>query len=504
MNFDLLTMGFEIVLQPMTLLFIAFGTVLGVIFGSLPGVSASMAVVLAMTFSYSMSPVVAIAFLAAVYCASITGGGITAILFKIPGTPASAVTTFDGYPMTARGESDKALGISLVTSALGGIFAAFSMVLLAPQLASVALKFGPSELFAISILGLSVLTALDHGNILQTILSAVLGLLLATVGMDPITGNARFTWGNSTLLNGIEMVPVMIGMFAIAEVLKQTKKRTKLEVVDKTGGKLKGKLITIKDLMAMKMTIIRSAFIGTAVGILPGAGATIASFLSYTTEVKTSKTPELYGKGEPKGVAASETANNAATGGSMVPLLALGIPGGNAAAVMMTALTLKGVQMGPALIRTQPEFLSSVFASLIVSNIIMVAVAVVIARLFSKILNFPYSVLGPSIIILSAIGSFALGSSTGDVKMMIIAGIAGYLFSKCKFNIAAIVLGLVLGGMCESNLRRGVIIADGSMLNVISKPITGTLLLLCLAILILPVIMPYFKKSDDEAIMKAS
>lgn len=432
------------------------------------------------------------------------GGGITAILFKIPGTPASAVTTFDGYPMTARGESDKALGISLVTSALGGIFAAFSMVLLAPQLANAALKFGPSELFAISILGLSVLTALDHGNILQTILSAVLGLLLATVGMDPISGNARFTWGNSTLLNGIEMVPVMIGMFAIAEVLKQTKKRTKLEAVDKTGGKLKGKLITIKDLLAMKMTIIRSAIIGTAVGILPGAGATIASFLSYTTEVKSSKTPKIYGKGEPKGVAASETANNAATGGSMVPLLALGIPGGNAAAVMMTALTLKGVQMGPALIRTQPEFLSSVFASLIVSNIIMVAVAVIIARLFSKILNFPYSVLGPSIIILSAIGSFALGSSTGDVKMMIIAGIAGYLFSKCKFNIAAIVLGLVLGGMCESNLRRGVIIADGSMLNVISKPITGTLLVLCLAILILPVLMPYFKKKDDEAMMKAS
>ncbi len=494
---ELLQLGFGIVLQPLTFLFIVLGTILGVIFGSLPGVSASMAVVIALTFTYTMDPVVSIAFLAAVYCSSIAGGGITAILFKIPGTPSSAVTTFDGYPMTARGESDKALGISLVTSAIGGMFAALIMLLLAPQLASLALKFGPSELFAVSMLGLSVLTALDSGNLNQTIISALLGLLLATVGMDPMTGAARFTWGSSTLLNGINLVPVMIGMFAVTEVFKQTVKPTKLEKIDKSDEtekkKGKRKLVSFKEMWDMKVTIIRSAFIGTGVGILPGAGATIASFLSYTAEIKSSKTPEVYGKGEPKGVAASETANNAATGGSMVPLLALGIPGGNAAAIMMTALALKGVQMGPALIRSQPEYLSSVFASLIVSNIIMVVIALQIAKIFSKILNIPYSVLGTCILLLSTIGSFALSSSIGDVQLMVIAGILGYAFSKAKFNMAALILGLVLGGMCESNFRRAVILEGGNIMGVLTKPITLSLLIACLAIILVPIIKARFE-----------
>ncbi|HHY71185.1 MAG TPA: tripartite tricarboxylate transporter permease, partial [Thermoanaerobacterales bacterium] len=376
---DLLIYGFEIVLNPVTFAYILGGTVLGVIFGALPGVSASMAVVLAMTFTYSMTPVVAIAFLVSVYCAAITGGGITAILFKIPGTPSSAPTTFDGYPMAARGEAGKALGISLITSAIGGTFAAISMFLLAPELARVALKFGASELFAVSFLGLSVLTCLDEGNVIQTIISGLMGLLLATVGMDPLMGFARFTWGNSTLLAGIEMIPVMIGMFAITEVLNQTVKRTEMENISDTS-KVSTKLTSLKELWAMKWTIIRSSLIGTAVGILPGAGATIASFLSYTTEVKSSGNPGKYGKGAPEGIAASETANNAATGGSMVPLLALGIPGGNAAAVMMSALVLKGVQMGPLLIKKQPEFLSGVFASMMVTNVIMVIVAIGIAK----------------------------------------------------------------------------------------------------------------------------
>lgn len=307
---ELLITGFQIVLSPITFAYIVGGTFLGVIFGAMPGVSASMAVVLAMTFTYSMTPLVSIAFLVAVYCAAITGGGITAILFKIPGTPASAPTTFDGYPMAARGEAGKALGISLVTSAIGGIMAAVAMFLLAPQLASVALKFGPSELFAVSFLGLSVLTCLDGGNVVQTIISGLIGLWLATIGIDPLMGFARFTWGSSTLLNGIQMIPVMIGMFAITEVLKQTVKRTKMENIDKGSSKVKTKLTSMKELWIMKWTIIRSGVLGTIVGILPGAGATIASFLSYTTEVKLSKTPENYGKGEPKGVAASETAKD--------------------------------------------------------------------------------------------------------------------------------------------------------------------------------------------------
>ncbi|AOT69598.1 tripartite tricarboxylate transporter permease [Geosporobacter ferrireducens] len=489
---DMLVAGFQIVFAPMTFLLICAGTVLGVIFGAMPGVSASMAVALAMPFAYAMSPIIAIAFLVAVYCASITGGGITAILFKIPGTPSSAPTTFDGYPLAVQGKAGKALGTSLVCSAIGGVVAAVAMFLLSPQLADVALKFGPSELFAVSFLGLSVLTALDSDNVIKTLISGLIGLLLATVGMDPLLAIPRFTWGNSSLLSGIEMIPVMIGMFAITEVLKQTAKPSKL-VDTGSGSKVKTDLLTFKEAWSIKWTIIRSSIIGTLVGILPGAGATIASFLSYTTEVKMSKNPEKFGQGAIEGVAASEAANNAATGGSMVPLLALGIPGGNAAAIMMSALVLKGVQVGPLLVKTQPDYLSSVFASMIVTNIIMVIIAMGIAKVFSSILKVPYSILGPAIVLFAVIGSFALQNSTGDVMLMAIAGILGFAFSKFKFSSAALVLGLVLGGMTEANLRRAVSLANGDIMAVISKPITATLLLACMLMLLYPVISRMIK-----------
>jgi putative tricarboxylic transport membrane protein len=495
---ELLISGFKVVLAPLTFVFILGGTILGTIFGALPGVSATMAVVLAMTFTYTMSPLMAIAFLVAVYCAAITGGGITAILFKIPGTPSSAPTTFDGYPMAARGEAGKALGISFICSAIGGIFAALVMFLLSPQLARAALKFGPSELFAVSFLGLSVLSCLDSGNVLQTIISGLIGLWLATVGMDPIDGFARFTWGNSTLLAGIAMIPVMTGMFAVTEVLRQTVKHTELQAVG-AEGKVKTKLLSLREMLAMKWTIFRSSVIGTAVGILPGAGATIAAFLSYTAEVKVSKHPEEYGKGAPQGIAASETSNNAATGGAMVPLLALGIPGGNAAAVMMTALVLKGVQMGPLLLKRQPEYLSTVFASMMVTNIIMVLVAIAIAKVFSKILAIPYSVLGTVILLLAAIGSYAASNSVGDIMLMVIAGVVGYAFTALGFNAAALVLGLVLGEMCETNLRRAIMLESGDIAAVFSKPITAVLMVACVAMLVYPIVKPLLSKRKKAA-----
>ena len=489
---DLLLSGFQVVFAPVTFAFIVAGTVLGVIFGAMPGVSASMAVALALPFAYGMTPLVAIAFLTAVYCASITGGGITAILFKIPGTPSNAPTTFDGYPMAQRGEAGRALGISLVTSAIGGIVAAIAMFLLSPQLASVALRFGPAELFAVSFLGLSVLTALDSDNIVKTLIAGLIGLFLATIGMDPLLAVPRLTFGSRVLLSGIEMIPLMIGMFAITEVLKQTSKPSKLEDTG-SGGKVKTSLMSFAEGWKMKGVIGRSAILGTLVGILPGAGATIASFLSYTTEVKLSKTPEMFGTGCPEGIAAAETSNNAATGGAMVPMLALGIPGGNAAAIMMSALVLKGVQVGPLLIKTQPQFLSSVFASMIVTNIIMVIISIWIAKVFSKILKVPYSILGTTIIVLATVGSFALQGNTNDVILMAIAGVAGFVLSKYKFSSAALILGLVLGGMTEANLRRAVTLENGDVLAVMAHPITAVLLTACAAMLIAPVIIRHMK-----------
>lgn len=494
--FELLSTGMSIVLNPTTFIMLAGGTILGVIFGAMPGVSASMAVALALPFAYSMKPVISIAFLVSVYCASITGGGITAILFKIPGTPSSAPTTFDGYPMAQRGEAGKALGFSLVASAFGGMVAAFAMALVSPQLAAVALQFGPSELFAVSFLGLSVLSCLDSDNIVKTLISGLLGLLLACVGMDPMLGIARYTWGNSTLLSGIEMIPVMIGLFAVTEVLKQTVKPKKIDTQkdSSAGDQTMGSVVPkFSEIWATKFTMIRSSIIGTIVGILPGAGATIASFLSYAIEKKVSKHPEKLGTGIPDGIVASEAANNAATGGSMVPLLSLGIPGGNAAAIMMTALVIQGVQIGPMLVKTQPEYLASVFGSMIVTNIVMVIVALGVAKVFAQILAVPYSILGPVICIFAMIGAYALNNNTGDVMLMVTAGVVGYLFVKLGYNSAALVLGLVLGSMCESNFRRAYTLTNGSMVQIFSKPITAVIMIACIGMLIYPFIKPLLK-----------
>lgn len=504
--FDLLTSGLSVVFAPKMFLLIIFAVFLGTLFGALPGVSATMAVTLGIPFTYKMDAVSAIAFLVAIYCASITGGGMTAILFKIPGVPSSAPTTYDGYPMAQRGEAGKALGVQLICSAFGGMVAALAMLFLSPQLTQAALSFGPSELFAISFMGLSILTSLETDNICRTIISGLLGLLLACIGLDPLLGVPRLTFGTRFLTSGIEMIPVMIGFFAVTEVLKQTNKPAKLQAVGSENGKtdMSAKMPSIKELISLKWTLLRQSLLGTVIGILPGAGATIASFLCYSTEMKLSKNPEKFGTGCLEGIAAPECGNNAATGGSMVPLLSLGIPGGNAAAIMMSALVLKGVTMGPLLLVNQPQFLSATFASMFVSNIIMVFAAIVIAKIFVQVLKIPYSVLGPTIIMMATIGAYATKNTAVDVLLMALSGLIGFVFVTCKFNSSAMILGLVLGVICESNLRRAYTIADGdtlmaATLNIVSRPVTGIVLLVCLVVLLSPVIRPLLKKNKETA-----
>lgn len=503
--FDLLTSGLSVVFAPQMFILIIFAVFLGTLFGALPGVSATMAVTLGIPFTYKMDAVNAIAFLVAIYCASVTGGGMTAILFKIPGVPSSAPTTYDGYPMAQRGEAGKALGMQLICSAIGGMFAAVCMLMLSPQLTQAALSFGPSELFAISFMGLSILTSLEADNICRTIISGLIGLLLACIGLDPLLGVPRLTFGTRFLTSGIEMIPVMIGFFAVTEVLKQTNKPSKLQAV---GGsedtKMSAKMPSLKEILSVKWIIARCSVLGTVIGILPGAGATIASFLCYSAEQKLSKTPEKFGTGCLEGIAAPEVGNNAATGGSMVPLLSLGIPGGNAAAIMMSALVLKGVTMGPLLLINQPQFLSATFASMFVANIIMVFAAIVIAKIFVQILKVPYSILGPTIIMMATIGAYATKNTSVDVILMAISGLIGFIFVTCKFNSSAMILGLVLGVICESNLRRAYTIAAGDTLwqetiNIVSRPVTGIILLICLVVLLNPVIKPLLRRKQKTA-----
>ncbi len=500
---ELLSSGMAVVFAPKMFILIIFAVFLGTLFGALPGVSATMAVTLGIPFTYKMDPVSAIAFLVAIYCASITGGGMTAILFKIPGVPSSAPTTYDGYPMAQRGEAGRALGIQLICSAIGGMFAAVCMLLLSPQLTQAALSFGPSELFAISFMGLSILTSLETDNICRTIISGLLGLLLACIGLDPLLGVPRLTFGTRFLTSGIEMIPVMIGFFAVTEVLKQTNKPAKLTAVGDQKAGMSAKLPSLKEIWSLKGIIARCSVLGTVIGILPGAGATIASFLCYSTEQKLSKTPEKFGTGCPEGIAAPETGNNAATGGSMVPLLSLGIPGGNAAAIMMSALVLKGVTMGPLLLVNQPQYLSATFASMFVSNIIMVFAAIVIAKVFVQILKVPYSILGPTIIMMATIGAFATKNTAVDVIIMAISGLIGFIFVSCKFNSSAMILGLVLGTICESNLRRAFTIASGDTLlqeagQMMLRPVTGIIMIICVVVLLSPVVKPWLQKRKAQ------
>ena len=487
--------GFALVFTPGNLLLVCAATVVGVIFGALPGISSAMAMALVVPFTYVMEPVNAVVFLTATYCASITGGGITAILFKIPGTPSSAVTTFDGYPMAAAGKASKALAYSLVCSGIGGMISAVALILVSPQLARLGLKFGPSELFAVSFFGLSVLSCLNPDNLLKTLISGFIGLFLACVGLDPMNGDVRFTWGHTSLISGIEMIPVMIGIFAITEVFKQTLHPVVLESTSQTK-KLKMELLSFREIWDIKGTILRSGLLGTFVGILPGAGSTIASFLSYGAEVKISKNPEKFGTGCPEGIAASETANNAATGGSLVPLLTLGIPGGNSAAIMMSALIMQGVTLGPILMSKQPIYLSSTFAAMIFTNIFMVVVSLFVAKGFGKITDIPYALLGTLILVFACVGSYSLQNNLDDVMLMVISGVLGYAFLKCGFSPAALVLGLVLGSLCEANLRRAIALESGNVMKAlfIGKPITATLLTLCMLMIIVPVIAGRLKK----------
>ena len=426
---QLLASGCAAVFNPGMFLMVCVAIILGTVFGALPGVSATMAVALGLTFTYTMEPIPAIVFLVAIYCSSITGGSITAILFKIPGVPSSAPTTFDGYPMAQRGEAGKALGVALLASAIGGLFSAIAMFLLSQPLTKAALQFGPSDLFAVTFMGLSILTCLDSDHILTCIISGLLGLLLACVGQDKMYAVQRLTFGSRNLLAGIDMIPVLIGLFAVTEVFKQTDpKKKRLSAEDGiSGGKVNTKMPSLKELWSIKWTMIRCSVVGTVVGILPGAGATIASFMCYTMETKLSKHPEKFGTGIIDGIAASETANNAATGGAMVPLLSLGIPGGNAAAVMMSALTLKGVQLGPLLLTNQPTYLSATFMSMIVTNILMVIVAMAIAKVFAQILAIPYSYLGPIIMMLALIGTYGDQMSATSVQIMVLAGVLGLI-----------------------------------------------------------------------------
>ena len=470
-----LGLALALVRDPVVLGLIVFGTIGGVLVGALPGLSSSMAVALLLPFSLYLEPVPAIALLSALYCAGTFGGSITAILINAPGAPPAAATAFDGYPMARRGEAGRALGMAALASAVGGIFSVLVLLFAAPLLARMAYGFGPPEYFALAVFGLSMLSSIGGEAPLKNLIGGCLGLLIATVGVDLTTGVERFVFGVPDLYDGIHFVPVLIGLFAVTEALSQAQD---LGASVESVGVSATRLPSLEDFRKVRGTILRSSFIGTFVGVLPAEGSTMAAMIGYNEAKRWSKEPEAFGTGALEGIAGSEAANNAATGGAMVPTLALGIPGSATAAVIMGGLQVHGLRPGPYLFEEQPSLLYGIFISMLLANVLFLVIGLGGAKLFARISLVPKTLLWPAVFVLCVVGAYGVEQSMVDVWIMLAAGLLGFALKRFGFGAAPIIMGLVLGRLVETSLAQSMILFDQDLTGFLSRPVALALFLL--------------------------
>lgn len=463
--------------HPLNWLLLVFGVIWGILFGCIPGLTGIVGVALLIPFTFTLGPIEGLLMLGAVYCGSTFGGSISAILFNTPGAPEAACTTLDGYPMAKQGFAGKAIGYALSASAIGGLFGTVVLILMAPPLAELALEFGPPEYFALAVLGITAIASIGTKSVFKSLLSGMIGLGLATVGMDPLTSAARFNFGSNMLLTGISFIPAIIGLFALAEVMKRSGEMRKGQILD-TGGKVRTELPTLKEIWNLKGALLRSSIIGTLIGVLPGVGATTAAFIGYSEAVRWSKHPERFGTGIPEGIVSPESANNGAVGGSMVPLLSLGIPGSATTAVMIGGLTIHGIIPGPMLMVQNQDLVYSIFIGMLVANVLMIFFGIKIASHFAKVLKIPYVLVGPCIIVLCMTGVFALRNNLMDLVVMLVLGGFGYLLQELDYPVAPLIIGLVLGPIAEVSLRRAMILTNFDIIAVITQPIAGVMLLI--------------------------
>jgi putative tricarboxylic transport membrane protein len=423
----------------------------------MPGLSPSTGVALLVPFSYTMSPAHALILLASIYLAANYGGSITAVLINTPGTPSAAVTAIDGYPLTQKGQPGKGLGTSLVASTIGGAIGAVILIFFSVPLAKVAVTFHPADYFALAIFGLSTVASMASKSVAKTFAAIVFGLLIKTIGLDPISGVERFTFGIDRLYDGFALIPALIGLFALSVVFTHFEE---FKFGQRAIGKVSSKLPSLKEFWRIQLAILQSSVIGTVIGIFPGAGATIATFISYDIAKRASKTPEEFGNGSLEGVSAAEAANSSSVGGALVPLLTLGIPGSATSAVLLGAFMIHDLNPGPQLFTDHPDIVYGIFASLIVANIIMLVLGLLGTRVFVKVVSVPDSILYPMIFVVAVIGSYSISYSLFDVGACIGFGIIGWIFKRYGYPVAPVVLGIVLGRMVEENFRRAIMM-DG-------------------------------------------
>lgn len=499
--FDLFAQGMLTVLSPQYLFWQFLGTVVGILFGAIPGLTAVMAIVLFLPMTYGMSMGLGISVLLALYIGAISGGLISAILLKIPGTPSSVATCWDGHPLAEKGQATKALGVGIVFSFMGTIVSIVALAFIAPTLAKLALRFGPHEYFGIAVFSLTLIAMLSSGSMVKGLFSGVIGFVFATVGIAPVEGVVRFTFGNIQLNNGFDTLTVLIGLFAITEIIKvaeSVKHEDQGTIRNLDMRKVKGFGFSLAEFFGQTYNFIRSALIGIGIGILPGIGGATSNMLSYLVAKKQDKNPERFGTGVIDGVVASETANNATIGGALIPLLTLGIPGDGVTAVMLGGFLVHGIQPGPMLFRTQADLVYTIFASLIVCSVLMLLIEFYGLRLFVKLLKVPKHILLPIIFVLCVVGAFGLSSRVFDVWTILLFGVIGYGFIKFGIPQAPFIIGFILGPMAETNLRRGLMLSDGNFMGFITNPLSGSFLGIAALVIIWPIVKPLFKKSAKK------
>ncbi|KYZ75110.1 transporter [Anaerosporomusa subterranea] len=489
--------GFSVALTPENLLFGLLGAFLGTLVGVLPGIGpvGSMALLLGLT--YNLPPVTAIITFAGIYYGSMYGGSTTSILVNIPGESSSVVTAMDGYQMARKGRGGAALFIAAIGSFVAGTFGLIMLSLLAPQLAELALKFGPPEYFSIAVFGLIVLCQLNGQGLIKSMVMVAVGLMVGTIGLDIFTGQQRMTFGIGALEQGVDFVPVAMGLFGIAEVLEAAERKL-LEHQEVIKVKFRELLPNRSELTRSAGPVARGSLLGFIVGLVPGPAAVISTFISYTLERKLSKTPEEFGKGAPEGVAGPESANNSAAVGAFVPVLSLGIPFAPPTALLLSAMMIHGITPGPLLVTEHPDVFWGVIASMYIGNVMLLALNLPMVSLFVQVLRVPLKFLMPSVLLLCVVGAFAINNSLADLVIMAVAGIAGYALRKLDFPPAPLVLALVIGPMLEDSFRQSLMMSRGDFSVFFASSMSKGLGLLAAAVLILPLLWGIVKKQKNN------
>ncbi len=480
--------AFAMVFDPYTLMVMVLASLYGLFVGAVPGLTATMATALLVPVTFFMAPIPAVAAIVTATAMAIFSGDIPGCLLRIPGTPASAAYTDEAFAMTRKGQAEMALGAGLVFSAVGGLFGTFVLIVAAPVLADFATKFSSFEYFWLVLLGLTCAVFITSDRPLKGLITLFLGLLVACVGLGNPAGFPRFTFGNTEMMGGIGMISMMIGMFAISEIIRyvvDTSPPAEL-VVEQVGNVLKGQWTLAKK---YPMQILRGSVLGTAVGALPGAGADIAAWMSYAMSKKFSKEPEKFGTGHVEGIVESGSANNSALAGAWIPALVFGIPGDSITAIVIGVLYMKNMNPGPSLFTTNPQNIYAVFLIFILANIIMIPLGILCIKVARRILKVPRNVLMPVILVFCMVGTFAINNTLFDIGVMLTAGLIAYLLEENKFPIAPAILGVVLGGMLEENFITSMIKSDGNMLAFFARPIAATLAVLTILIWITPPLM---------------